>query len=127
MVKKIIAVLIGIVISFLLGIASTSDFWPFPGLLGMISRNIIPCLIGGVITGYIAVRRGWLLGMLVGGIVEVFGLLVLMSLANSAGLRMRDYFSVWWWLSQLSPLFFGGLGGYFGEIFANKIRSHRRT
>ncbi|MGB3479151.1 MAG: TIGR04086 family membrane protein [bacterium] len=122
MKSKISAVLLGFMISFVISLTLTC-FIDAVGLVGQVIYQCLPPLIGGVVTGYLVRRRGWVFGLLVAILHE--GLIVIIAIwafswASTVDAIFRTWASNWCFL--LGVLFVGTGGGFLGELLAKARR-----
>jgi len=113
--REITAVLVGMPI--LIGLTIV-----LPGVVGMRSviaqlvRWCLPPLVGGLTTGYIARRKGWLFGLLIIAIPGIYSIpFVLLSYYWEVPGAATIQLSTIWWLLLLA-LIMGMAGGFLGEL-----------
>ena len=86
-------------------------------LVDLLFRRCLPPLLGGISAGFIAERKGWVLGFLVAVMLETFGCVVNFFVFDLEGGMYEALLlcvSDWWLL--LPVLVAGAGGGYLGEL-----------
>jgi len=120
-VRHIIALLIGTIVTLLVVI--------FDAIVieGLLSWSLIPFVFppayGSIIAGYIAQKRGWLIGLLIAGIYEVSYILFLAQIIRSERNAINVVRSEW--LLFLGTIVLCAAGGYLGTFFATLAKRKR--
>ena len=124
MLRKIIAVIAGLLFAvglrhiFLTYLDRT---WFSPELLGFLFRRGLPALIGGLTTGYMAQRRGWLYGFLMAIMFEPL-FAVIWYRHCEPFIIINAIMALWveYTWNTISAIPAGILGGFLGQLLAQK-------
>lgn len=124
MKNKTVAVLVGFIVAFILSLAVTYIYGEL-SFGSYIARHSSPTLVGGIITGYLVRRLGWLYGFLVAVLVEALGLaLSLWLFVGQYHVGMTRFLNGWLaeFYLPLAALIAGTIGGLLGQLLAQKLR-----
>lgn len=141
--RKIIAVIIGFVISsvamvLVLTQARFKGFWWH--LIGFgntyIPNYYLPALLGGFISGYLARQRGWLCGFIVGVLLTTVGTVTksvnfwtLYQTPDIVEITTNTILFLWTSGFWITLVISGMAGGLLGQLLAQKWhkRSHKKS
>ncbi len=128
MLRKIVAVIVGFVLAFLVMTVLFTQPVGFKGLwCRLFVYHYLPALCGGFISGYLARQRGWVCGLIVGVLLETLGIITMsfifwiiyqtpyiVQMMMSA---IRDVWTMSWWVA-LGVMISGMISGYLGQYLA---------
>ena len=119
--RIIIAVLGGVVISFLFGLVTSKVPTPF--------TNYLSIFLGSSFAGYFVGKKGWLWGSIVAILLFVFVTTFLWFIGRAAGLDqgMSEFLksTLVDWKTLYFPTLFGPISGHAGELLSKTIRKKR--